>query len=108
IALVDHGTVTHHPHAVVAEDLPARDVAARDHTDVRNPEGLAYLGGASLPLLYLRGQHTAHGGLDLLEGLVDHVVGPNLHALALGDLLGGVRGPDVESQQDAVAGRAEH
>src|SRR5918998_5637161 len=61
VALVDHGAVAHHANAVVAEDLPARNVAAGDDPDVRNPEGLTHLGRTGLALLYLRGEHTAHG-----------------------------------------------
>src|ERR687895_1939588 len=47
VALVDHGAVTHHANAVVAEDLPARDVAAGDYADAWHPEDLAHLGGAA-------------------------------------------------------------
>src|SRR5215203_3878352 len=102
VPLVDHGPVAHHAHAVVAEDLTSGHVAASDRAGVRDPEDRAHLGGPRLVLGGLGGQHAAHGGLDLLEGLVDHVVGPDLHALPLGYLLGGVRRPDVETEQDAV------
>src|SRR5215213_862161 len=108
VALVDHGTVAHEADAVVAEDLTARHHTARNDADVRNAEGLAHFGGARLALLNVGGEHASHGCFDLLERLVDHVVGPDLDAFALGDLLGRVGRPDVEPEQDAVGRAREH
>src|SRR3712207_5180098 len=99
VALVDHRAVAHQADAVVAEDLAAGDHAAGHDPGVRDAERLAHLCGTRLPLPLLGGEHAAHGGLDLLERLVDHVVGPDLDTLALGDLLGRVCGPDVEPEQ---------
>src|SRR5215212_7036616 len=58
VPLVDNGPVTHNAHAVVAGDLPAGDVAARDRTCARHPEVLADLGGRSIILGGLGGEHA--------------------------------------------------
>src|SRR5215212_859571 len=108
VALVDHGSVAHHANAIVARDLTPGHVAARDGTHARNPEESAHLGSARLVLCGLGSEHAAHGGFYLLERLVDHVVGTDLHTFALGYLLRRVRRPDVEAEQDPVARRGEH
>src|SRR5215212_7889396 len=107
-AVVHDRTIAHNAHTVVARDLAPGDVAARDRADPRYPEGLAHLGRRRLVLGSLGGEHAAHGGFDLLEGLVDNVVGPDLGALPLGDLFGRVSRSDVEAEQDPIARRGEH
>src|ERR687890_720581 len=108
VALVDHDSVPHHPDTVVARNLATGHIASGNRTDGRDPENRADLSRTRLALLGLGGEHAAHGGLYLLERLVDHVIGPDLHTLPLGDLLGGVGRSDVEAQHDPAARRTEH
>ena len=67
---------------------PLLHVAPGDGTDPRDAEDLPDLGLAGDDLLVLRGEHADHGALDVLEELVDDLVGTDLDVLGLGQLPG--------------------
>src|SRR3712207_2994695 len=103
----DHGTVADEPCLRVAHDGAAADQRTGDVADLRHPEDLADLRRAELDLLELRLEHPLERGLDLVDGLVDDRVVPDVHALAVGQLGGLALGPDVEAQDDDVVGQRE-
>src|SRR5215207_7569508 len=100
----DHGAVPDEPGLGVAPDLPGPHQTTRDVADPRHPENLADLRRAELGLLVLGLEHALERGLDLLDGLVDHGVIPDLHTLAVRGLLGPADRPDVEADHDRVRG----
>ena len=53
------------------------------------PETLAHLGVAEQGLAELRGEHALHGGLDLVDGVVNHAVHAHVDVGAGGALAGG-------------------
>src|SRR5688572_22952031 len=67
-------------------------------------EDLEHLGVAGDDLLVLGLEHAHHGGLDLLEDLVDDLVGADLDALGLGQLAALAIGPHVEADDGGVGG----
>src|SRR4051794_24069016 len=103
----DHGTVTHEPRLRVADDRAAADQRAGDVADLRHPEDLADLRRAELDLLVLGLEHPLESGLDLVDGLVENRVVPDVHPLAVGELRGLALGPDVEAQDDDVVGQRQ-
>src|SRR5580693_711353 len=88
----------------VAGDRARADDAACDIADPRHPEDLANLGGTELGLLEDRLEHAPERGLDFLDRLVDDRVVADVHALALGQLAGPARGPDVEADDHGLGG----
>src|SRR4051794_34611496 len=103
----DHGTVTHEPRLRVADDRAAADQRTGDVADPRHPEDLADLRRTELHLLVDGLEHALEGGLDLVDGLVDDRVVPDVHTLAVGQLGGLTLGPDVEAQDDDVVGQRQ-
>src|SRR3954467_12305432 len=103
----DHGTVTHEPRLRVADDRAAANQRTGDVADLRHPEDLADLRRAELDLLVHRLEHALEGGLDLVDGLVEDRVVPDVHPLAVGQLGGLALGPDVEAQDDDVVGQRQ-
>src|SRR3954447_20873692 len=103
----DHGAVPEDPHLGVATDDPAGDHAARDVADLRRAEDRTDLRLAEGRLLVLRLEHALEGRLDLLDGLVDDRVVPDLHAFLLRHLGRLALGPDVEADDDGVGGRGQ-
>ena len=79
--------------------------AAGDRADLGDSEDRADLGLAGDDLLVDRLEQAEHRGLDLLDELVDDLVGADLHALGLGHLPAAPVGPDVEADDRGV-GRA--
>ena len=78
-----------------------------DVADARHPEHLADLGGTELHLFELGLEHALERSLDLVDGLVDDRVVPDVDALALGRLARLALGPDVEADDDRVRGDGE-
>src|SRR4051812_22736960 len=103
----DHGPVTHEPRLRVADDRAAADERTGDVADPRHPEDLADLRRTELHLLVDGLEHALEGGLDLVDGLVDDRVVPDVHTLAVGQLGGLTLGPDVEAQDDDVVGQRQ-
>ena len=85
-----------------AGDDARADVAAGDGADPGHPEDLPDLGLAGDDLFELRGQQADHGLLDVLEDLVDDLVGPDLDVLGLGQLPGLAVRADVEADDRGV------
>src|SRR3954466_11284306 len=103
----DHGTVTDQARLGVAHDRAAADQRTGDVADLRHPEDLADLCRAELDLLVDGLEHPLESGLDLVDGLVDDRVVPDVHPLAVGELRGLTLGPDVEAQDDDVVGQRQ-
>src|SRR6476660_7277841 len=78
-----------------------------DVAELARPEDLADLRLTEANLLELRLEHALERCLDLLDGLVDHRVVPDLHALAVGDVGVLALGPDVEPDDDRVRRHGE-
>src|SRR4051812_27328838 len=103
----DHGAVADEAGLGVADDRAAAHQRTGDIADLRDTEDLADLRGAQLHLFVLGLEHALERGLDLLDGLVDDRVVPDVHPLA-GSQLGGLTlGPDVEAQDDDVVGQRQ-
>ena len=82
--------------------VPLMHVAAGDGADAGHPEDLADLGLAGDHLFELGGEHADHGVLDVLEELVDDLVGADLDVLGLGQLPGLAVGAHVEADDRGV------
>ena len=85
--------------------VPAEHVAAGDGADAGHPEDLADLGLARDDLFVLGREHADHGLLDVLEHLVDDLVGPDLDVLGVGQLARLAVGPHVEADDRGVRRR---
>src|ERR687892_1365257 len=103
----DHHAIAHQAGPGVAPDEPVDDHAARDVAELRRPEHLADLRRAERDLLELGLEHALEGGLDLVDRLVDDRVVADVDALALGKLLGALRGAHVERDDDALVDGGE-
>src|SRR5699024_6924867 len=95
-------------HLGAALHLAVGDVAAGHHAHAGDAEHIAHLGLAQLHFLELGSQHTLHGGLDLVDAVVDHAVHPHIHLVAGGSVLGVGVGTDVEAHDDGVGGGSQH
>ena len=87
-----------------AGDHTRAHVAAGDGADARHPEDLADLGLAGDDLFVLGGEHADHRLLDVLEQLVDDLVGADLDVLGVGQLARLAVGPHVEADDRGVRG----
>src|SRR5690349_14073545 len=96
------GAVADDPGLGVAPDETGAHQAAGDDADLRGAEHLAHLRGAELHFLVLGLEQALERRLDLLDGLVDDGVVPQLHALTVGDLAHPLGGPHVEPDDDRV------
>jgi hypothetical protein len=81
---------------------PGPHVAPGDGTDARHPEDLADLSLTRDDLFELRSEQADHGPLDVLDDLVDDLVGPDLHALGVGHLPSLAVRADVEADDRGV------
>ena len=86
---------------------PLTHVATGDGADARHTEDLADLGFAGDHFFELGGEHADHGPLDVLEQLVDDLVGTDLDVLGLGHLAGLAIGTHVEADERGVGGRRQ-
>ena len=78
------------------------DHAARDRSNLRGAEDLADLRGAHCLLLVDRLEHASQGGLDLIDGVVDDRVVPNVNVLLVSHTLGMGGRANVEAHDDGV------
>src|SRR4029079_14940035 len=106
-ALPDDRAVAQDPSATAAADLPVPDDRPGDVAELARPEDLADLRLTETDLLELRLEHALERRLDLFDGLVDHRVVPDLHALAVGDVGVLALGPEVEPDDDRVRRHGE-
>src|SRR5437764_10816363 len=67
----DHAVVAQQAHAGGAGNQPVHHHAAGDHARLRNLERVTHLGAALEDLLELRIEHAGHGGLDLVDQVID-------------------------------------
>ena len=79
-----------------------------DLARLRDLEDLPNLHLAQALLSQVGLQEPAHGGLDVVDDVIDDVVGSNLDPIRLGDPFGVGVGPDVETDDDRVGGRGQH
>src|SRR6478736_273561 len=100
----DDGAVADDADLGVAPDHAAGDHATGDVADLGRAEDRTDLRLAQGRLLELRLEHALERGLDLLDGLVDDGVVPDLHALAVGQLRRLALRADVEADDDRVGG----
>src|SRR6478735_8638415 len=108
VQVVRHdGAVADQAHLGVASDQAAGDHATGDVADLGAAEDRTDLRLSQGGLFELRLEHALERSLDLLDGLVDHRVVPDLHALALGQLRRLALRADVEADDDRVGGRSE-
>ncbi len=90
-----------------ARDDALAHEAPGDRADARDAEDLADLGLAGDDLLEDRREQAEHRGLDLLDQLVDDLVGADLHALGLGELAAAPVRAHVEPDDRRVGGLGE-
>src|SRR3954452_16733492 len=102
-----HDVVADEPCLGVAPDDAGGYEAASDVADLRRPEDRPDLGAAEFALLVDRLEHALQRSLDLVDGLVDHRVVPDVDALAVGQLGGLALRADVEADDDGVRGRRQ-
>ena len=104
-ALPDDRALAEEAHLGAAGDRAAEHVAAGDAADAGHAEDLADLGLAGDDLLELGSEHADHGVLDVLEHLVDDLVGPDLDVFGVGELASLAVGPHVEADDRGVRRR---
>ena len=102
-----HNVVPEHPNQGVSRDLAVLDHAAGDGADGGDLVGHAHLGMADDHFLVLGSQHTLHGGLNFVHGIVDHPVEPHIHVCPVAGGLGGGVGANVEAHDDGAGGRGQ-
>src|SRR6187397_2970286 len=85
-ALPDDDALAQEADLRAAGDDTRAHAATGDEADARDAEDLAHLGLARDDLFELRCEHADHGALDVLEELVDDLVGADVHALGIGEL----------------------
>src|SRR5262249_15431286 len=96
-ALPDHDALAEEADLGATCDDARLHIAAGDGTHTRDPEDLAHLGVARDDFLVLRRQQAHHGLLDVVEHLVNDLVGTDLDALFVRQLAGLAVGADVEA-----------
>src|SRR6476660_2264208 len=94
--------VANEPRLAMTSDGSRSDERTRHIAHAGHPEHLADLGGAELNLLELRLQHALQCGLDLVDGLVDNGVVPDVDALAHRRLASFPRRPDVVAEDHGI------
>src|SRR6056297_1443407 len=104
VALPDDRAVAQEAHLRTAGDHTGSHVATGDRADLRHTEDLAHLGFTGDLLFELGLEHADDGLLDVLEELVDDLVGTNLHFFLLGELSGLAVGTHVEADDRRVRG----
>src|SRR5829696_439903 len=104
----DHRALAHEPDRRAADEAAVADRAAGDRADARGLEELEDLSLAERLLDLLGLEHALHRRPQVLGHLVDHRVGADLDALALGGAASVGERADVEADDDGVGGRGEH
>src|SRR5262249_11526827 len=107
-ALPDDDAVAQEANLAAAGDDPRAHVTACDGADARHTEDFADLGLARDHLFELGSEHADHRPLDVLEQLVDDLVGADLDVLGGSQLARLAIGTHVEADQRRVRGGREH
>ena len=105
---MDDNTIPDDTHLAAPLDLAVLNVAAGNGTHAGDLVGLAHLGMADESLPELGGQHTLHGSLHLVDGVVDNPVHPHIHVAAGGAVPGGGVRPYVEAHDNRLGGSGQH
>src|SRR5215207_3961024 len=106
-AVIDDRAVADEAAARAARDAALGDVAAGDRADARGAEDRAHLDGADRLLDLLGREHALHRVAQLVDRAVDHRVGADLDALAVGDDARLADRADVEAEHDGVGRRGQ-
>src|SRR5438552_1122375 len=97
LPLPEDDAVAEEPDLGPAGDDTRPYLTSGDGSHARDPEDLTHFGLARDDLFELGGEHADHGRLDVLEQLVDDLVGPNLDVGRLGRRPRLAVGADVEA-----------
>src|SRR5436309_8386185 len=97
-----------HAHPGAPHDLALGHVGARDRPQLGDDEDLSHLRAADDRLADLRREHAGQGRLEVVDRLVDDVVGAQVDAVGLRLLARlGLR-LHVEAEHDGARGRGQH
>src|SRR5699024_9377066 len=77
LVLGDDDAVPDDPDLPVTGDFAREDIAAGDGADARDLVDLADFGAAQFDLADLRGEHTLHRVLDVVDRVIDNAVHPH-------------------------------
>src|SRR5699024_9787418 len=102
--LGDDHALADEPGLAVAPDQATADDRTGDVADLGHLEDLADLGAADLNLLVDGLEETLDGGLDLVDGLIDDRVVPDVDTHAVGQLAVLALGANVEADDDRLGG----
>src|SRR5690606_13750286 len=106
--LADDGAVAEQTYLRVASDDARGDHTTGDVADLGGAEHLQDLGLTELGLFVLRFEHPLQRRFDLVGGLVDHRVVPNLDTFAVGDLGRLALRAYVEADHDRIRSGGQH
>src|ERR1700722_6749638 len=106
-ALPNDGALAQEADLRAAGDLAVAHVTPGHGADPGHPEHLAHLGLARDDLLVDRREQSEHGRLDVLEQLVDDLVGPDLDVGRLGQLTRALVGAHVDPDDGGIGGGRE-
>ena len=101
---MDDDVVPQNAHLRIPGDLAVLDHTAGNGADGADLVGHAHLRVADDNFLELGREHTLHGGLDLVDGVVDHAVEPHIHIGAVGAGSSGGVGTDIEAHHNGACG----
>ena len=106
---MNYDAVAHQTHlAVLALELAILHIAARHGAHAGNLVGLAHLGMAQQSLSVFGGQHTLHGGLNLVDGIVNHTVHPHIYIGPRCAVPGSGIGANIKAHDNRLRGRGQH
>src|SRR5664280_1773176 len=106
-ALPDNGALAQESNLRTTGDDAVADEASGDGADLGNAKHFAHLGFAGDDLFVDRRQQSQHGRLDLLDQLVDDLVGPHLDTLSLSQFATALVRSDIEADDGRVRGLGE-
>lgn len=92
----------------VTRDFALGDDTSGNGADLGDVEGLLDFSRTRDFLFDFRREHTLHGTLDLLDGIIDDGIGADVNFLLLGKSFGTARRTDLEADDDGVGGGSEH
>ena len=105
---VNHLPAPHQMSVGSADNLPLQNRASGHHADPGDIEDLTDLGAPRQLFLVDRIEEPLHGFANVIDGVVDDVVKPDIDLLLLRQGLGFRFGLDVEPEDDGLGGRSQH